>query len=185
MSATQMLIIRSIFASAYLFWGIMWSMVGYYYGRTSYVIWAAGGHRWRDAVPDILSPFTWAVRTTLCRWGLLRGEQVCGAQLSVPNPYESGALLRFAIFLSSLTPVYFGLFFFDLDRSDWTVQKMIATVICVTVSIVAAGGHLFLAYRNRAEAWRKLVMLSLMWVFFSPFFFYVFYYFIPTGVPWF
>ena len=174
--------VRPMFTSVYLLWAALWARVALYYGRASYASWLASGGQWRHAVSDVLSPFWWAIKATVCRLSLLRDKDFCAVG-EVPNPYENGNLLRFAIFLGSLTPIAFGITFADLDRHDWTLARIVSTMLFASSSILAAGGHLFLAHRRRPEAWRCLVMNSVYWLILSYPFFALYYHLVPEGIP--
>lgn len=178
------LAVRSIFLALYLLWAFLWARVMWYYGRAAYTSWLANGGRWRFVFHDLLQPFTWALQQTLCRYKLFKGKEFCGT--IIPSPYESGHLLRFSIFLGSLTPIVFGLQFGELDRSDWTFMRIFITMVFVWSSIIAAGGHLFLAFRTRPEAWRKLIVRCCAWLVFMPGLFAFSYYCTgwPTLLPW-
>ena len=178
------LAVRSIFLALYLLWAFLWARVMWYYGYASYTSWLANGGRWRFVFHDLLQPFWWAIKETLCRWNLFKGKAFCGTV--IPSPYEPGHLLRFSIFLGSLTPVVFGLQFGELDRSDWNIMRVIVTLLFVWSSILAAGGHLFLAFRTRPDAWRKLIVRCCFWLALSPLIFGVLYHFtgLLTLLPW-
>jgi hypothetical protein len=159
-------LMRPVFATTYLLWATLWALVATYYGRAAYASWTRAHGRWRDVFSDVLAPFWWAVRDTLCRWKIFRGAAFCGSV--VPQIYESGHILRFSIFLGSLTPITFGLQFAELDRSNWTYFNLVATFAFASTSIFAAGGHLFLAYVSRPDSWRKLVVRSIAWLLLAP-----------------
>jgi hypothetical protein len=172
--------VRAVFTSIYLLWAALWGVVCYHYGKSSYVSWKVADGRWRNVVGDVLQPFWWAIKESMCRWKLTRGASFCGN--AIPNPYNPGNLLQFAIFMSSLTPIAFGLQFSDLDRSTWSWFHLAVTAAFATMSILAAGGHLFLAYRNYPNSWRKLVMRSLAWCVFAPPVFLFIYEIFPSGL---
>ena len=159
MTAEQYDLVRPLMIVVYLMWGILWGLVAWHYGAAAFASWRREKGRWRDALRDLLGPFTWAVRDTLCRWRILGGPKFCGTE--IPSRYSNGHNLRFAIFLGSLTPMTFGFFFLRLDRSDWSLFDVAINVLFVTSSVIAAGGHLFLAYKIKPYAWRRLVLLSL------------------------
>lgn len=176
-------VLRPIFTACFLMWAFLWGRVAWFYGFAAYGSWLSNGGRWRFVLNDLFQPFWWAFKQTLCRWRIFRGAQFCGTQ--IPSPYESGHLLRFSIFLGSLTPITFGLQFGELDRSDWTHAKIWSTLFFASTSILAAGGHLFLAFRTQPEAWRKLVVRCTIWLLFAPV--AIFYYYRITGwhlTPW-
>lgn len=167
------LVFKPIYTACFLMWAFLWARVAWYYGTAAYGSWVTAGGKWTHVITDLFQPFWWAFRETLCRTRFFRGANFCGT--TVPSPYEGGHLLRFSIFLGSLTPITFGLQFAELDRSTWTWYNMITTLFFALLSIIAAGGHLFLAFRSRPESWRKLVVCCSMWLIFSPFFIAAFY----------
>jgi hypothetical protein len=177
------MVIRPIFTTIYLMWAFLWMRVAGYYGLAAYASWISNNGRWRFVLSDILQPFWWAFKQTLCRWRLFKGAQFCGTE--IPSPYESGHLLRFSIFVGTWTPFTFGLQFAELNRSTWTYFQLCFTIIFASTSIIAAGGHLFLAFRSRPEAWRKLVVRCTLWLLFTPSFFYFWYQNVASNImPW-
>lgn len=159
-------ILRPIFTACYLMWAFLWMRVAWYYGQAAYVSWRISNGHWRFVFNDLFQPFWWAIKQTLCRWSMFKGKAFCGVE--IPSPYEAGHLLRFSIFLGSLTPITFGIQFAELDRSEWNYLKLFTTLFFASTSILAAGGHLFLAFRSRPEAWRKLVVRCTSWLIFAP-----------------
>lgn len=181
LSLDPYLVGQAIFAPMYLLWAYLWAKVAYYYGQASYVGWLANGGRLRDAIPDVLSPFSWAFKVTAYRLGLLEGDK--NPPPPVPHRHENGAILRFAIFLGSLTPVCFGIQFAELDRHGWTQSQFMLTVLFMTSSFIASLTHLFLAMRHDPNGWRRLIVRVALWCILAPVGFYALYLLWPSGIP--
>lgn len=158
--------VRSFQISSFILWGTLWGLVAWHYGRAAFTSWQCAGGRWRDAIWDLVDPFWWAIREQMCRWNMFKGATFCGHE--IPTKYERGHLLRFSIFLGSLSPVVWGLGFALQDRTGETLLELIVKLIFVASSCLAAGGHLFLAYRGTPHGWRRLVVWSTAWILISP-----------------
>ena len=159
-------VVRPILVALYVMWGSLWALTAFHYGRAAMASWKVAGGSWRSVPRDLAAPFTWAVRDTLCRWGLFKGAAFCGTE--VPSRYYKGHLLRFAIFLGSLSPVLWGFYFLNIDRSDWSSVDIVVNAAGVALSILAAGCHLFLAYKTQPNSWRRLVLCGMAWLLLAP-----------------
>lgn len=163
--------VAALYPSFSLLWGFLWLLVARYYGGAAYASWRQSGGRWGTALADMTGPLTWALRESLYRWKL-RPRRDGGSPQEIPSAFTPGHHLRFSIFLGSLTPSIFGLGFAFLDRSDQSLMRISIVILLEIFSILAAGGHLFLAYRYEPERWRRLCLRSLIWICISPFFFW-------------
>lgn len=161
MTPDQYKIVQPTMMILYFMWGSLWSLVAWHYGQAARATWRAENGKWAECLKDFFAPFSWAIRDILCR--LTRRPGFCGTE--IPSRYSNGHTLRFAIFLGSLTPAVFGFFFISMDRTNRSLLDMAVTAIFIATSILAAGGHLFLAYKVRPYAWQILVLAYTLLIF--------------------
>jgi hypothetical protein len=158
--------LRPVYVGLYAEWCVLWLLVAWYYGRSAYSNWKLAGGSWGRVLGDVAAPFVWGLRDSLCRWGLVRAAPYRGTQ--IPSKYMPGHILRFAIFLGSLTPIMFGSYFAYMDRSHWSPLDVTVTFVAVSSSILAACYHLFLAYRSQPRKWQNMVTASVAWLLLGP-----------------
>ncbi len=155
-------ILRPVYVGLYWEWALLWCLVAWYYGRSAYASWRAGGGSPGRILCDLTQPLWWGLQHLLARAGLRRNANVLAAQ-TVPSTYGGGHLLRWAIFVGSLTPVMFGFMFADVQRSHWTNTQLWLTLAAVSLSCLAALSHLLLAYRTQPLRWGAVVAAALAW----------------------
>lgn len=159
--------LRKFFATIYILWGILWSLVAIHYGKATHITWRAQGGKWKTAPKDFFEPFIYGWTLLFCKLGLVKSE-ICGEPNPLPRRFTLGHMLRFFIFLGAIAPALLGLLYFDADRSNWSYAGFILQGILVFVSCVAAGGHLFVSYQHRAALWGNLVVFITLWLIFMP-----------------
>lgn len=158
-------VLRPFFISAYLLWGALWVLVAVHYGAAAHFSWREQGGRWSAVLRDTTAPVMWAFRQLLRDVGLRAPEPT---PPTVPHRYTPGHILRFAVFLGSLTPAMFGFYFWQLDRSRWATLDVYVNLLMVALSVFAAMGHLFLAYRAVPKRWKALVVCTAAWLAIAP-----------------
>jgi len=159
--------LNSLLSVLYLQWGIVWAFVAWYYGLSSYASWRGGGGTIGSIVQDVAAPYVWAFRDAARRLGLGSSRPV-GDSDHIPSKYQAGNQMRFAIFLGSLTPVLFGFYFVEFQRSDWTWTEITVNLVGVMISILAGLSHLFVAYRASPARWRATAIGSVLWWVLAP-----------------
>lgn len=156
-----------LLAALYALWSAAWLAVAYHYGKAAYISWRAAGGKWGRAVAEVLQPFAWALRAAVCNLAPFKRSALCTVE-QVPSPYSSGHLLRFAIFLGSLTPALWGMFMLVQHSSHLTSADHAVNLAGLCISIVAAASHLLVAYKSRPRAWSAAVTLSVVWILTAP-----------------
>ena len=158
-------VLRPFLIASYLLWGAVWALVALHYGAAAHFSWRQQGGSWRAVLRDITSPVMWAFRQLLRDVGLRAPEPL---PATVPHKYTPGHILRFAVFMGSLTPAMFVFYFWQVDRSRWATLDVSVNLAMVLVSVAAAVGHLFLAYRAVPRRWIGLVVCAAAWLVLAP-----------------
>lgn len=173
---------RSVFATVYLMWGIMWGVVMWHYYRASHSSWVEQEGKYREILKDFWEPIGFAYKSAWNGWvftfkvlkyRMLNGHypKAPGAQV-MPTRYTVGHYLRFSIFVASIAPAALGTLFFSFDRTGMIRWVMLVNLTVVLLSLVGAAGHLFIAYNTRPASWTMYVIISTIWATVSPFVFY-------------
>jgi len=121
------------------------------------VEWRQSGGKWRNSLSELASPFVWGIKNFFNRKTSVKND---GLYRVMPMVYPPGLLLRFSIFLGSLLPVLIAFLFIVQGFRPVNGVSPILIFFGMSLSILAAGGHLFLAYRWSATAWGNLVFLG-------------------------
>ena len=160
-----------------LLWAALWIKVGFHYGRAAFHTWRLNGATWKTVCCDVFDPLMFAGRDFLARYrwarrlfGIKQYEYASGL---IPTS-SPGNILRFAIFVGSITPVSFGLGFAFVDMWRADVWKLIVILVFMVSSILSALGHLFLVHRSSQRHWANIVTATFVWfIFFGPLFGYL------------
>lgn len=161
----------AVYPTLSLLWGTLWLMVAFHYGGAAWATWKLEGASWRRIFCDIFDPLMHAVMSFICRFPrlakLLRihTPKYAGGMVPTTSP---GNILRFAIFVASMTPISFGFAFAFIHVWHEDIWKLLLTLLFMTTSILGALGHLFLANRGNPRRWSNIVMLSIVWTLLAP-----------------
>lgn len=154
-----------------LLWAVLWTKVAYHYSYAASVTWSESNATWKTMCRDLFDPLVFAVRDYFCQWAW--GRRIFGLECDdfstklVPTT-SPGNILRFSIFVGSLTPIVFGWLF--VFSTDWSAAgwKLILGLVFIFTSILGALGHLFLAHRANRRRWSQIVTYTFAWLAIGP-----------------
>jgi len=167
-------LVSSLLASMYLLWGLAWLAVAYAYGRAARVSWRAEGGQWRRLPGDVLAGARaglGVIWVTLCNVFARRAPHPFPVEATgrLPITYTPGHRMRWAVFLSSITPATRGFYSsLTVSWSDWNAVDVLVNGGGTLLSIVAARNFLFLAYRGRPRVWGWALLAALCWFLLGP-----------------
>lgn len=170
------LLFSAYYPTLSLLWATLWLFVAFHYGGAAWSTWRLEQASWRRMFCDIFDPLMYAVTSFLGRFpSLARLFKIH------PHPYKGdlipttspGNILRFAIFVASMTPISFGYAFAFIHVWRGDPWKLVLTTFFIFTSILGALGHLFLANRGNPRRWSNIVMLSIVWVLVAPILFHL------------
>lgn len=166
--------LRMVFSLLYpawsLLWAVLWMKVAYHYSHAASITWHESNATWKTMCRDLFDPLVFAVRDYFCQWRW--GRRLFGLDCTIEGemvPTTSpGNILRFSIFIGSLTPIVFGWIFVFTSVWEGPLWKLLVGLVFILTSIFGAMGHLFLAHRGNRPRWSKIVTYTFTWLFLGP-----------------
>lgn len=151
---------NALYFPLYIAWSTTWLLVMVEYGRAAHYSWRDDGGRWAD-VPRNACRFV--------RWYLtsLGDDLVHWWRYEMPpivEPGHSGRYLRLFVGMSALGSGVLGLMTSLVDRSAWPWWQHVIVFSVVALSLIAAQGHLALAWSRHPRRWRLFVFASAVWM---------------------
>lgn len=147
------------FFALYTTWAIVWTFVAFTYSGATYKSWRAQNGRFRSIPKEIIGFIRWFFFNTYqdVRHGFHDYPE------AIPTHYTSGHLLRFFITLGAFVAGVMGIGTSMVPRDAWSYWIVVPIALAVTFSIVAALGHLSVAWVNQPRRWRLLVFFLIAW----------------------
>lgn len=170
-------LVSSLLASMYVLWGLAWLAVAHAYGRAAYASWIYEGGKWHHIPRDMwrsLSGGAKLVWISVCNvtggcFGLKSRPLPAGADGKLAPQFTPGHQMRWAIFISSITPAIRGFYSsLTVTWSDWSWIDVVVNAGGTLISIVAARHFLFLAYRSKPVVWGIVLLLAVFWFLAGP-----------------
>lgn len=135
----------------YILWGSTWLIVLRYYAEAAYVSWVQGGGSWLRAPAELFR------LSTCLLLGMFRDPPTSD------QTYTGGHLLQLGIAMSSISSAMFGLFFWGVDRSDYSTSLLAVMILSVYVSMLGGLVHLYAPMRvSRLRLWKFFFFLCLV-----------------------
>jgi len=145
-------------AISYLWWALVWGLVAYYYLTAGAAQWGRLHHSGRSRIA-LLGLGLWVTCVTpLTR--LLQGRftQITDDHQRI---LPRALMLQIGICASALCSVSFGLMSFFVDRSDYSITRVLIAQSAVVISTVGGMIHLYAPMRDRRIVlWRLMVLTS-------------------------
>lgn len=148
----------SVFFAVYTVWSTVWVMVAITYGWSSYVTWRREAGRWRDVPREFALTLRWFF------FGLAGDIRGGRDRYPFAPHYSHGHCLRLFVTMSALVSAVLGSGTALIDRSGWSPQLVAMTLTGISLSTLAACGHLSLAWSHHARRYRLfLATLLFLW----------------------
>lgn len=150
---------NEFFFALYTSWATVWAFVAYSYSGATYKSWRSQDGRFTSIPKEISSFVRWFFLGTYqdVRHGFHRWPE------RIPERYTSGHLLRFFITLGAFVAGVMGIGTAMVDRQPWANGWAMAIYCAVLFSVIAALGHLSVAWVDCPRKWRLLVIWLVVW----------------------
>lgn len=149
-----------VYFPLYLTWSATWALVMIEYGRAAHWSWRADGGRLRDLPGGALAFARWyftSLGDDLFHWWRTGLPPIVA-------PENSGRWLRLFVGMSAFNSGLSGLVTSLVDRTSWAWWQHTLVLFGVTASVVAAQGHLALAWTRHPRRWRLFIAGSALWL---------------------
>jgi hypothetical protein len=154
---------QGLFFSLLTTWSITWFTVMYEYGRAALIGWRLQGGTLQASFRGLVKFFEWYFER-------LGSDVISMFQRGRPEmptidlKYEKGHYLRLFIGMSAFTSGLMGALSSTADRSSWPLWLRLMILGALLVSIVAAFGHLYVAWSHTQRRWRLYVLAFFVWI---------------------
>ena len=150
---------NQFFFALYTTWATVWSFVAVTYSGATYKSWRLQDGRFRSIPMEIAGFVRWFFFNVYqdVRHGFHDYPE------AIPTRYTSGHLLRFFITMGAFVAGVMGIGTSMVERSAWSEWIIWPIIFAVSFSIIAALGHLSVAWVHFPRKWRLLVFWICVW----------------------
>ncbi len=151
---------NNLYFPVYLAWSATWALVMIEYTRAAHWSWQADGGRVRDVPAAIWRFLRWyftSLGDDIVHWWRRELPPIVRAE-------HSGRWLRLFVGLSAFNMGLSGIATSLVDRSAWPLWQQFIVLGGVILSLIAAQGHLALAWARHPRRWRFYILASVLWM---------------------
>ena len=150
----------ALYFPLYVAWSTTWLLVMVEYTRAAHYSWRDEGGRWRDVPVNLLRFARWYFTS-------LGDDIIHWWKTGLPplvEPGHSGRFLRLFVGMSAFNSGVSGIATSLVDRTQWPWWQHGVVLGAVSVSLIAAQGHLALAWSRHPRRWRLFIFASALWM---------------------